>query len=507
MRVVGLGHSSYLLEMAPQGAGNPPENTENPVRILADPWIDDFLVGDLLGRFPRIRLNPEFLNGIHGVFISHSHTDHLCPYSLIDLWKQFDRAPTLILPQSLLYLDELFEEFLVDSPRIFLKESEPVDFFGLEITGKFNPETQATNEDDVMILIAKNGTESFLAESDALLPFYHPEARELITSWLDLETVDCSCFLTIKNQGDATMQMLSCSNLDQREERLSAALAGTYQEIEEIFTPFDGLEQDLWAAPHLVRLIGGQGIGYPCGWEKQWNHVLFPIRIEDRVRMEEEVAEQSGYSTPIEELKAGWNYEISTGGKLNSNLEAGVDVIDPEEDRKFKPDLEIFDDFPVAPLRNEARDQQTQLKLIENCLNTRFLPHLVGERRPPVEHLLANHQGEYRIRIRLGSRDEYSDRDFLLTFKSFRFQLNEIQGEAQEHYWANDLEDFLKGDCDEFSLFTRHPIGGTAQRLWSTLGLPYLNQDLIHQKLKLHFQKASSGETAADWVKPFHERK
>ena len=48
MKILSLGHSSYILEMTPAGG--------EPVRILADPWLSDYLIGDLMGRFPRVRL-------------------------------------------------------------------------------------------------------------------------------------------------------------------------------------------------------------------------------------------------------------------------------------------------------------------------------------------------------------------------------------------------------------------------------------------------------------------
>ena len=50
MNVLALGHSCFLLEMLPG------EETE-PVRILADPWLSDHVIGDVMGRFPRIRFD------------------------------------------------------------------------------------------------------------------------------------------------------------------------------------------------------------------------------------------------------------------------------------------------------------------------------------------------------------------------------------------------------------------------------------------------------------------
>ncbi|MCH2373504.1 MAG: MBL fold metallo-hydrolase, partial [Planctomycetes bacterium] len=86
MEILALGHSCYLLEMTPSDGAEP-------VRILADPWLSDHVVGDVQGRFPRLRFELESLKPLHGVFVSHAHTDHLDPYSLIRLWRELDPRP------------------------------------------------------------------------------------------------------------------------------------------------------------------------------------------------------------------------------------------------------------------------------------------------------------------------------------------------------------------------------------------------------------------------------
>ena len=93
MKIHALGHIAYLLEMAPRDG-------EEPVRILGDPWLSDYAIGDLMGRFPRVRYRAEDLEPVHAIFLSHSHTDHLDPYTLVRLWNELPSRPTLILPQT-----------------------------------------------------------------------------------------------------------------------------------------------------------------------------------------------------------------------------------------------------------------------------------------------------------------------------------------------------------------------------------------------------------------------
>ncbi len=497
MRITALGHSAFLLEMEPAAAGAP-------VRVLADPWIEDYLAGDLLGRFPRIRLDVAALGPIDAVFLSHSHTDHLCPYSLTRLWAAFDSPPSLILPRSLEFLAPLLETRLRGSEMVFLDDGRPVDFGGVSICGFFNPETGATNEDDVMVLVARNGRETFLSECDAVLPFYHPAGRELVTSIVLEGEPETICFMTTRNEGEATMAMLAARDPDDRRARLERSIERTCDEIGEIYTPLDELATDLWQCDNLVRLVAGQGIGFPQKLDTGWNRVLFPIRLEDRVRMEREIAASLGCLHAIEELVPGSVHVVEGGRFVERSPARGVELLDREEERHFDADLDLIEDFPDAPLRDEPRDGDAQLRRIAECLDRRFLPHLIGARTPPVEHLLAESGGEYRIRVRVGTSADWTQRDFRLRFARMRFEETDAVGDADEHYWANDLEDFLDGRCDEFSTVIRHPLPARSQRLWLCLGLPYLNNDIIERKLAFHFDRAARGESLEEWVLSFY---
>jgi hypothetical protein len=505
MRLLALGHSAYLIEMLPAGGGAP-------VRVLADPWLSDHLIGDLLGRFPRVRLDWRRLTPVHAIFLSHSHTDHCDPYSLVALWRTLSPKPALILPQSMAYLAGLFREFLGGVEIRLLAEGAPIDLHGLSIEGRFNPEIEASNEDDVMVLIAKNDTEVFIGESDALLPFYHPEGRAVFAGWCRggdeadepdeaIETIAC---LSIRNQGEATMAMLASRGHEDRQERLERCLESVYEEVGDMYIPIEDLEDDPWQDSRLVRLIGGQGIGFPQALGRDWNRVLFPIRIADRVRIEGEIAGDSECRHQVEELVPGAWHVLERGRLAEREPEDAVELLDREEDRDFDPGIDLYEDFPAAPLRGEARDHERQRRMILECLEHRFLPHLIGARNPPVEHLLAAGGGRYRIRVRFGNAERSSDRDYVIGFERLRFEESDPEGEADERYWANDLEDVLEGRADEFSTFCRHPLGGSSQRLWRALGLPYLNNDLIEKKLRYHFERAARGEPLADWVLGFY---
>ena len=502
MKVIALGHSAYLLEMDTDGG--------IPVRILADPWFGDYVIGDLQGRFPRLRFEASALAPLHAIFLSHSHTDHLDPYSLVSLWQQLDEKPTVLLPESLRFLRDLLMEHLKGVHLVFLRDRQPVDVRGLSVLGFFNPETAATNEDDVMVLVARNNTEVFIAESDAVLPLYHPLGRDVVQSLLAAEDAETLCFMTTKNEGDATMSMLSASDAADRQQRLAQSLEATTEEIQDLYAPIE--DDDFWQNDRLVRLIGGQGICFPQTLAQDkghdWNRVLFPIRLAQRVQMEREVAADCLCSHTIEEAIPGQIHSLGDGRLLERRTLRNVELLDREEDREFDGSLDLFEDFPVAPVYPEDRNEEDQRRRILACLNERFLPHLIGARNPPIEHILGQNGGEYRIRIRCGTAEKNNETDYRIRFEGLRFVETEVTdgatGEPDEHYWANDLEDFLDGRCDEFSTICRHPLPACELRLWRCLGLPYLNNDLIEKKLRLHFERASRGESLEEWILGFY---
>ena len=202
----------------------------------------------------------------------------------------------------------------------------------------------------------------------------------------------------------------------------------------------------------------------------------------------------------------GHLHELSGGKQQSSSPGEGVTTLDKEEERHFDPASKLERDFPEGPLLGDRRDLEAQAEGIAECLQVRFLPWLVGARNPPVEHLLADSGGEYRVRLRYGTVGDYHETDYLLSFARLSFQAVEPEGEPDEFYWANDIDDVLAGRADEFSLCCREPLEGKAQRLWRCLGLPYLNNDLIEKKLRLHFERAARGETPDSWAEPYWQQ-
>ena len=116
-------------------------------------------------------------------------------------------------------------------------------------------------------------------------------------------------------------------------------------------------------------------------------------------------------------------------------------------------------------------------------------------------HLLATHGGTYRVRVHYGPTPDDHALDYVLSFGESRFvEASPSDAPAQEAYWANDLEDFLDGRCDEFSPFCRQQFPVEQMRLWVCLATPLLHSDLVLKKVSLHFERASHGLCPGSWV-------
>ena len=370
MEILSLGHSAFLLEMSG-------------VRILGDPWLEDWCIGDLMGRFPRLRFDPADLEPIDAIFISHSHTDHLDPYSLRRLWLELETRPVLLLPVSLKYLGLLLTEFLPDAEIVWLEDRRRVPFRGVEVEAFFDPGSRGTNEDDVMILVVDDGREVFLNEADALLPLYEPEIRELVAGYLaDREN---AVFLTTRNELAATMGSLSATDAMDRRARIDAALESMSEEIAAIYDPLDEGRDPLWGNLRLLRLVAGQGLAFPTEINPDWNRVLFPVRRTDRIQMERQFADAFGCRHRIEEFLPGEIHRVEEGILEDRETADFLTVLEAEPDRWFDPDLDLFVPFPIAPLRDEQRKQARGPIL--TALNDRFRPWLIGLGMPSIERL------------------------------------------------------------------------------------------------------------------------
>ena len=117
MKIDYLGHSEVLINIENSDGEN--------VKILSDTWLSDWSVADLMQRNPIINIDYEKLENIDAVFISHSHMDHLDPYSLIHIFSKLKNKPLLLLPETLEDFSPLLKKEL-DCEIKILKNKETI---------------------------------------------------------------------------------------------------------------------------------------------------------------------------------------------------------------------------------------------------------------------------------------------------------------------------------------------------------------------------------------------
>ena len=492
MQISAFGHSCVLISF---------ENNETNIstKILVDPWFSDHATGDLMSRFPRVRFDSSLFSDVDAVYLTHAHCDHLDPYTLMRLWTELETPPILILPESLSFLVPTLEEYVPNVDIVLLKAHVSFCLGNVDLLGFFDVSPYPNNEEDVMVLILSHHNERVLIEADARLSLDVPSIREFVGSLLQEPHLESIVYLTTENELTGTMEGRLCSSQEERQELVEYAFSELYASVEHLYMPVDDASY-IWNDPRLLRLVHGQGLTAPHELDERWQNILFPVRIQDRVRIEREVSAGFGYVHQIEELNAGMSYRIHDAHIIDVQEIMGLELLDREERRIFDEELDFFPALPCAPLDSSKRDVSIQKDKILSLLNHSFLPYLHGVRNPSVLYLLTEHEGEYRIQMHYGGEEYSVCSTYALSFHHMCF--TEIHSEEPPHeaYWANDIVDFLDGLCDEFSTFCRRQIPAPYMRLWAFLATPLMNSALQKKRIALHFERAKQGFLPSSWV-------
>ena len=149
-------------------------------------------------RNTKIKLDPEKMKSIDAVYISHAHTDHLDPYTLVEIYQH--ASPLLILPVTLRFLTPLFAEYLPSAQIHWLVPRESFTMNGVEITGYMFSQADITNEDAVMMLSISNDRELFFAEIDTIPDEYDADIATALFQIFDRREYQTRCYLASRNE-------------------------------------------------------------------------------------------------------------------------------------------------------------------------------------------------------------------------------------------------------------------------------------------------------------------
>ena len=437
LKIEALGHSAFIATISRQDG--------SPFRLLADPWLDDHVIGDVGGRFPRIRTDWSQQEPIDAIWLSHSHTDHLCPYSLVKLHGELKCSPRLFIPISLAYLVETLHEFLPKWPVTIIEQETPVDSGGIRLRAFFNVRETATNEDDCMILLIDNGREAILSEADAVLPMEDPSVREMVGELLLDAGPEQRIFLTTRNELEATMASVDAPDREARKQAIAQQIEETTLLAEAEISPKRCRGLPVADGINGAKLSSARGSPYPTRWWEIGINLCFRFDSKTGSGSKRKPALREQLPVHILSLQAGEVVSVEEGSPQMITTIAGIEILGGEEGRIYQEDAENFAEFPVAPLREELRDPQSQHPVILRYLQDRYLPYLIGQRFPAVEHRISAAEGQYRVRVRYGNSEKWIPRDYMIHFESLRFEEQPVAGDAQEEYWANDLDDYFQG--------------------------------------------------------------
>lgn len=286
MIITPLGHTEFLVDIEPRQGRS--------VRILIDSWLSDFAVGDMMERSVKIELDHASLSSIDAIYLSHAHTDHFDPYTLSEIYSVTDH-PLLLLPITLSYLVPLIEEYLPTARYEILRPGVPYMLEGVEIMGHMFPQSNITNEDDVMMLSIATDRELLFAEIDTLPEEDDLEVQKSLYRIFTRREYETACYLATRNELDGDLPLLDLppkkrsSFHDEYIASRKESMYFSYQKWE--YEDFESFP-NLFEIPGFVRGYIGQGMCYPTELSSSLSRFhIFPL--DEIASMETDIARLS----------------------------------------------------------------------------------------------------------------------------------------------------------------------------------------------------------------------
>lgn len=500
MQVDYLGHSEFILSL---------ENEKGEeVRILCDAWLSDYAVWDMMGRNPTFKLDYNAIPKLDAIFLSHSHTDHVDPYTLIELYKNLEHKPALLVPEVIAYLIPLFNEYL-DSPEIIvMKNKDEISFKWIGLLGYVFETNFITNEDDVMGLFAYNNDEIIFNEVD-LVPPEMEEVHNYIYKIFMKKNYKNRAYIATRNELEWNLKMLDIANPLERKRFASEYKASRKEEIEyEYYKHSEGYVDysDILNIPGLKRVFIGQWICYPKSLNTEFLKLAI-MPLSEEVEIEKRFAKTYWKKVDVSYMKAGKSYDLNSSGIKEGNQ---IPYLLDFDFASENPDLNapVAREYANGPLNEEERNPETQEKLILEMLNTKFLPYRFWNKEDCLKSvILWNKDSSYKVLVKFWYNWDYTEKLFVYSLYGTSFEIKDFNGgRYDEDYYANDLEDFLTWRQELYSNFHHKLNPEKAYRVWTALWANYINNDILINKFKYHFEAAKAWKTSNDFVLPVYTR-
>lgn len=493
MKIHYLWHSEFLVEIK--------NSTGGTVKILSDAWLSNYAFWDMMARYPKIEIDYEKLE-LDAIFLSHSHCDHLDPYTLIKIYENLKPRPLLLIPETLIFLVPLFEKYLPKQKIQILKSWITFNLDWIDITWIIFENDYLTNEDDVMTLAISNETELIYTDVDTV----PPENEESINLLYDLFTAknyNQALYLSTRNELPGNFKIIEAKSIDERKKILKQYLEQRNDEIEYNYFRFeeDFIEcSDIQELPYFMKAVIGQWIVAP-------NPEFLKLRIlklDEESSLEKKAAKKYWRNFPITHFEAGKTYNIEWRKfEISGNIPFLKNIEMPNPETNL--DLDIWKEDKVGPLDERKWNYKAQEQKILEMLNNKFLPYRMANSEDNLKNAILNSKNhKYVVKIRYGNSSQYFERNYFYSFWSVRFE--EERGKHEDYnedYWANDLEDFLEWSQELYSNFWHKLNPKKTYRVWTMLGANFINNDILYKKFSLHFKRASLWKDVDSFVERY----
>ncbi len=491
MKIYFLGHSEILIEIK--------NNHNKKIKILNDCWLSNYAFGDFLQRNPIWYSYTNFLKDLDYIYISHPHCDHLDPYTLYPIYQLY--KPKILLPENLLWLEKLIKKYIqteiIILPNNQLQKIDGLNFYGITFSSKYE-----TNEKDVMSLFIWNDDEIIFLEEDIAIP-EEEEAYEIIYNKFSRKDFKTRIYISIRNELEGFFLSTDEEDYKQRNLKIQQYIKKRNEEIEWDYYKFiiNKNIKNIYKIKNLIKIYIGQGMIYPVEYFDKLLDISCPLSLERLVDIEKRIMKKYNFNVNLYSQEVGSSIEIHNGFIKDKGPFS-------KEFKYFSTDYKNINfrkEILNAPVFSEKRNTGNQEKLVKQLLERLYI-YLNSNPEIPFIKLIKE---QYTIGILYGIKYKYNIKYYQLNFRNYGFvEINSAENlNVFEWYWANDIEDYYNGKLDLFSSVLLNLKNFKSFYFWTMMGIPFLNNDIVYNKMNFHFQNAFTNHKVEDFVLPVIKNK
>lgn len=470
------------------------------VKILSDCWLSNYVFWDLMARNPTFKIDYSKFWEIDAIFISHSHSDHFDPYTLIEFYNNLDKLPLLLIPETMEFLVWLIEKYVANFTYKILRNKQEIDIKWVKIKWLVYENGYITNEDDVMTLFVYNDKEIIYAEVDTLPPETQ-EAQNYIFNTFSAKKYESVFYLATRNELEWNIKLLDISDEAKRKEFARDYTNTRKENIERDFVRFSDEMvdfKDFTTIRNYCKSLIWQWIVYP----KKLDINALKVKVlwlDELVQIEKSIMRKYNKNYDLSYFEAGYTYEIKNAKikkleKINYLYDFIFDNFSANISQKFN---RYYSNWPLNKQNNDIDKQE---KIILDLLNYKFLPYQIVNLEDPLKNILLQNKRDYVIKITYLVDWNNVKKYYSYWFSKSNFSEVSNPDYFDEDYYANDLVDFYEWRQELYSNFWHKLTPGKWYRFWTMLWSNFLNNDLVYKKYELHFKYASEWKKVDEYV-------